>query len=375
MTWSVVSAIGVLALGLAALVLAADAAVETSVSIARRFRVSPILTGLVLVSLGTDLPEIVNSVVSASAGHANIGLGDALGSYLTQFTLALGRLRLLSRSFKVSRKEILVTGICAILGLVFAISMAEKGFFTRVNAIALVASWPAFIILIRSALQDRMAVAPPGRASETDSLARQTGVLLASFAGVAIGSYAVVESVLQIASGFSVSEYLVSFFAVAIGTSLPEFVVDLSAIRKGHVELAIGDIIGSCLVDATAAVGMGPPVLPAGGIGRAGAWNRHICCIGRNSRGGVAGYPAKAGQKGRAHPRVHLLAHVSVAAVAVEKAGCGLITEQGLCDRLRARVRSGETGASNRHARNGPGTVASSPRPVPGGEHTRADGV
>ena len=71
-----------------------------------------------------------------------------------------------------------------------------------------------------------------------------------------------VQSVLQLASQFSVSEYLISFFVVSVGTSLPEFVVDLAAVRKGHVELALGDIIGSCLVDATVAIGLGHIFFP-----------------------------------------------------------------------------------------------------------------
>jgi len=61
---------------------------------------------------------------------------------------------------------------------------------------------------------------------------------------------------------FHVSEYLISFFVVAIGTSLPELVVDLAAIRKKQYELAIGDIIGSCIVDASFAAGIGPLIFP-----------------------------------------------------------------------------------------------------------------
>ena len=262
MTWPVVSTVAVLVLGLAVLIQCSDSAVESSIRIAHRLDVSPIITGLVLVSLGTDLPEIVNSVVSGAAGHANIGLGDALGSYLAQFTLVLGLLPILSRPFTVKRKEVLVTGICAVLGLGFAVAMAEKGYFTRDNAIVLVASWPGFVLLARSALVDK----GPGKAHAPDHagghLAMHFGVVVASFAGVAIGSYAVVQSVLRLASTLRLSEYLVSFFAVAIGTSLPELVVDLAALRKGQIDLALGDIIGSCLVDATVAIGMGHIFFP-----------------------------------------------------------------------------------------------------------------
>jgi cation:H+ antiporter len=262
MVWPVISAFTVFLLGAVALILCSDAAVESSIRIARRLHISPLVTGMVLVSLGTDFPEIVNSVVAGAAGHANIGLGDAFGSYLAQFTLVLGLLPILSRPFKVQRKEILVIGICALLGLVFAISMAEKGYFTRVNAIMLVASWPAFMILARSALRN----GTPGEQhvpnQSAGRLVWDLGRVVVSFAGVAVGSYAVVQSVLQLASWFHVSEFLVSFFVVAIGTSLPEFVVDLAAVRKGQFELAIGDIIGSCLVDATVAVGVGHIFFP-----------------------------------------------------------------------------------------------------------------
>ena len=262
MTWPVVPTFVVLGLGLVTLVLCSNSAVESSIRLAGHFGVAPIVTGLVIVSLGTDLPEIVNSVVSGAAGHADIGLGDALGSYLAQFTLVLGLLPLLSRPFKVMRKQVLVTGLCAILGLMFAVSMAEKGYLTRDNGIVLVASWPGFMLLARNALTEQI----PGEAGEQDhtdcNLVMELGAVVVSFAGVAVGSYAVIQSVLQLASQFSLSEYLVSFFVVAIGTSLPEFVVDLAAVRKGHVELALGDIMGSCLVDATLAIGLGHVFFP-----------------------------------------------------------------------------------------------------------------
>ena len=268
MIWPTMMAFVVLALGLVCLVLCSDAAVESSLRIARRLHVPPILTGLVLVSLGTDLPEIVNSVVSAAAGHASIGLGDAFGSYLAQFTLVLGLLPILARPFPVRRKRILIMGICAVLGLLFSAAMAEKGYFTRVNALVLVASWPAFVVLSHSALGDELAEPPDMAGPDGRRMILHVGVTIVAFGGVAVGSYSVVQAVLQLAARLHVSEYLVSFFVVAIGTSLPELVVDLAAARRGHYDLAIGDAIGSCLVDATAAVGMGQFFFPQAVSGR-----------------------------------------------------------------------------------------------------------
>lgn len=82
------------------------------------------------------------------------------------------------------------------------------------------------------------------------------------FMGVAIGAYAVIQSVITLSAVVDIPEYLISFFIVAIGTSLPELVVDLTAIRKKQYKLAIGNAVGSCIVDATLSCGIGPLIFP-----------------------------------------------------------------------------------------------------------------
>ncbi|MFQ6081707.1 MAG: sodium:calcium antiporter [Candidatus Bathyarchaeia archaeon] len=88
------------------------------------------------------------------------------------------------------------------------------------------------------------------------------------FMGVAIGAYVVIQSVIALSAVFHISEYLISFFVVAIGTSMPELVVDLTAIRKSQYELAIGDVIGSCVFDACVSIGIGPLIFPIAVSGR-----------------------------------------------------------------------------------------------------------
>jgi cation:H+ antiporter len=257
--------VAVLILGIALMAYSSDKAVEHSVKIASALRISPLVIGLVLVSIGTDLPEIVNSIVSCAVGHADIELGDSLGSVLTQMTLVLGFLPFLGGKFKVKRKEVLVIGACEVLALILAVSIAEKGYFTRINALFLVASWPVFMLLTRSATAKN--------AKEKEHMMARTDeshfhhlqdwvIAILGFMGVAIGAYAVVQSVIKLSTVFHISEYIISFFVVAIGTSLPELVVDLTALRKKQYELAIGDAIGSCIVDASVSVGIGQLFFP-----------------------------------------------------------------------------------------------------------------
>jgi len=242
-----------------------DKAVEHSVKIASALRISPLVIGLILVSIGTDLPEIVNSIISCAVGHADIELGDSLGSVLTQMTLVIGLLPFLAGKFKVKRKEVLVIGAFEVLALILAVSIAEKGYFTRINALFLVASWPVFMLLARSIMAKNAKKKEYEMAYSNESPPhhfRDWIIAILGFVGIAIGAYAVIQSAIKLSAVFHISEYIVSFFVVAIGTSLPELVVELIALRKKQYELAIGDAIGSCLVDASVSVGIGQFFFP-----------------------------------------------------------------------------------------------------------------
>jgi len=263
--FEVIVAIVGLILGIVLMAFSSDKAVEHSVKIASALRISPFMIGLILVSIGTDLPEIVNSILSCAVGHADIELGDSLGSVLTQMTLVIGLLPFLAGKFKVKRKEVLVIGACEILALILAVSIAEKGYFTRINALFLVASWPIFMLLTRSATaknaKEKEQVVTHTNESNLHHL-RHWVIAILGFVGVAIGAYVVIQSVITLSAVFDISEYLISFFLVAIGTSLPELVVDLMAVRKKQYGLAIGDAIGSCIVDASVSVGIGQVFFP-----------------------------------------------------------------------------------------------------------------
>lgn len=262
MVFETVVAIAGLIGGIALLTFSSDKAVEHSVKIALEWGFSSFMIGLILVSLGTDLPEIVNSIVSSALGHGDINVGDSLGSIVTQMTLVLGLLPFLGGKFKVKRKEVLVIGACEVLALILVVSIAEKGYITRINALFLVASWPVFMLLTRSATAKRAKKKEHVVASTGERHLHHFVVAILGFMGVAIGAFVVIESVIVLSEFLDISEYIISFFIVAIGTSLPELVVDLTAIRRKQYELAIGDIIGSCIVDAGFSIGIGPLIFP-----------------------------------------------------------------------------------------------------------------
>lgn len=237
-----------------------EKAIRHSVAIASALQISPLVIGLVLVSIGTDLPEIVNSITSSAMGHGDINVGDSLGSALAQITLVLGLIPFFAGKLEVKKREVLVVGACEVLALIIAVSMVEKGYFTRINALFLMASWLVFILFARSIMaknnkEKEIAITITNESNFSNF--RHWIIALLGFVGLAIGAYIVVQSVISLSASFNISEYLISFFVVAIGTSLPELVVTITALRKKQYELSIGNIIGSCLFDASFSIGIG----------------------------------------------------------------------------------------------------------------------
>jgi len=258
---SPIAGILVIIAGIVLMVLSSNKAVEHSAILASALGISPLMIGIVLVSLGTDLPEIVNSIISSSLGHADIDIGDSMGSVLTQLTLVFGLLPLLGRSFRVKRKEIIVMGGCLILAIMLVISVVEKGYVSRINALFLVGSWPIYMLITKT-IVGRDGLNHVGSTQAVKSKVYHVSIAVLGFVGVAVGAYAVVSSVIMLSEAFKVPEYLVSFFLVGFGTSLPELVVDLTALRKKQYGIVIGDIIGSCIVDASLSIGIGLVLFP-----------------------------------------------------------------------------------------------------------------
>jgi len=257
-------AIFVLIGGLTLIVSSSIVAVKHSAILAAALGVSPLVIGVSLVSIGTDIPEIFNSIVSCALGHGDINVGDSVGSDLTQLTLVFGLLPLITGVIWVHRKDIIILGSCEILSLVLIFTLVEKGYFTRLDAIFMIGCLGIFIWLIYNAnkesLLQRLEMIEKIEAPKK----KEYHLLIAAlgFGGVAISAFMIVESVIVISSVLKVHEYIISFFIVAIGTSLPELAVDINALRLKHHEIAIGDIVGSCIVDSTLSIGIGLALFP-----------------------------------------------------------------------------------------------------------------
>ncbi|MFW9930378.1 MAG: sodium:calcium antiporter [Candidatus Thorarchaeota archaeon] len=250
--------------GLGLIIICSIKAVKHSAILAAALGISPLVIGVALVSIGTDISEIFNSIVSCALGHGDIDVGDSVGSDLTQLTLIFGILPLVSGIFYVHRKDIIILGACEVLSLVLIFTVVEKGYFNRLDAILMIGCLGIYIWLIyntnKQSIMERVEMIKKIKAPRS----KKVHLLFAAiaFGGVTISSYMIVESVIIISNFLNVHEYIISFFIVSVGTSLPELAVDINALRLKQHEIAIGDIIGSCIVDSTLSIGIGQALFP-----------------------------------------------------------------------------------------------------------------
>lgn len=246
--------------GFLAAVVASRRAVASTEELAAGTRLPRFVIGFTLLAIGTDLPEIANSIASSITGHGDLNVGDSVGSTATQATLVLGLLPIVAAtSFVISRRRFVRVGVSTVTALLLGVVLMLDGHLSRLDAVLLLGAWALGSVLTFSR-------APSGTQLDLPLAARRKlasiGVVVLSLAVVASGALSAVWGMTVLAGAMSVPEYVIAFFGASIGTSLPELIVEFTAVRRGQSELAIGDALGSSFVDATLSIGIGPLIAP-----------------------------------------------------------------------------------------------------------------
>ena len=240
--------------------LASRRAVRSAERIADDLDVSPAMVGLTVVAIGTDLPEIANSLVASATGHGDVNVGDSMGSAVTQITLTLAILCFAGGQITANRNFVVAVGTATVFAAMFVRLLVDDGELSRIDGGILILLWLGGTVLLgQGERRPRERLDRSRRQSARADLIGALGWL----AAVGLAAIVVVESFLRIAEMLGVPEFVGSFIALSIGTSLPELFVDWTAIRRGASSMAIGDVFGSSFVDSTLSVGIGPAVFSA----------------------------------------------------------------------------------------------------------------
>ncbi len=251
--------IAVMVVGFGVAVVASRRAIHHGSALASATRIPPFIVGITLFAVGTDLPEIANSIVASASGHGDINVGDSVGSAATQSTLILGILPLAGGAFVVGRRRITGIALATVVALLGGAWLMADGRLSRIDALLLVAGWLAgSLILFRHPPPGSEAVmAVPVRHPIHNAVAA-----VIALGAVGVGASLAVLAFVRLAELLSVSEYIITFIVASLGTSLPELVVTVIALRAGACDLAIGDITGASFVDSTLSIGIGPLFVP-----------------------------------------------------------------------------------------------------------------
>lgn len=252
-------AILAIAAGFGIAILASQRAVVDAAALAAGTRIPPFIVGITLLAIGTDLPEIANSIVSSISGHGDINVGDSVGSAVTQATLVVGLLPIVGGAFVAGRRRVARIGGATVGALLLGAFLMSDGFLGRGDAILLIGSWLAGNVLV---WRDLPPEAQPSIQVVVGGRLRKGFEVLVALAVVAVGATAAVWGLATVAEALDVSEYLVAFVLASLGTSLPELVVNLTAIRQGQRDLALGGALGASFIDSTLSIAAGPLIAP-----------------------------------------------------------------------------------------------------------------
>jgi cation:H+ antiporter len=219
-------------------------------------RLSPAFIGVTVMAVGTDLPEITNSVIAALTGHGDVNVGDSAGSALTQVTFVLAIVCFAASTVRSPRRVAATLGVATFAALLLDGFLIRDRVFGRLDGLLVVSIWLVSLVVLDQLRSDPPDVEPPDRRSAAPYFVR--AILWLAIVGVS--ATIVVRSFTELTDVVGVPELVASAVVLALGTSLPELVVDLTAIRRGAIALALGDLFGSSFVDATLAIGSGPAI-------------------------------------------------------------------------------------------------------------------
>lgn len=258
----------ILILGFVLLISGANALVKGASEIAKKFHVSEILIGLTIVALGTSLPELIVTIISASTNSTNIIVGNVIGSNLCNLLLIFGIISIIKplQFEKESLRQnfpLLHTIILIVLLMGLGIFSQTKLVFTQIHGIILLLI--AFVYFLIPIL-DYLKIRKNNKSEEANEEPKESNfssllqnIIYLLLGGVALkyGGDFVVDSAINIAYIMNIPERLVSLTIVALGTSLPELVTCIVAIIKHDDDIAEGNIIGSCIINFCLILGLG----------------------------------------------------------------------------------------------------------------------
>ena len=247
--------------GLLFLIKGGDWFVDGASSLARRFHLPELLIGATVVSIGTTLPEVMVSTMSALSGHGEIAYGNAIGSVICNAAL-IAAITIAVRPGKVDPKTLKMPVLFFFAAAaVYCVAAYGFGKFTRPMGFIMLAMFVAYM----AANVIQMKNAPAEQHDDEEEampLPKMLVLLVAGAVLIAVGANLLVDNGTLIAQALGVPESVIALTFVALGTSLPELVTAITSLIKGHSDLSLGNVVGANVFNLVLVSGVSVTLAP-----------------------------------------------------------------------------------------------------------------
>ena len=273
----IIKQLAILIVCFALLVKGADLFVDGASGIAKKFGISELIIGLTIVAMGTSAPEAAVSIAAAAKGSAGISIGNVIGSNIMNIFIILGVVAAIV-PLKIERSTVRYEMPFTILVTAVFVLMGRDGLITRLDGAILWAGLLLYIAYLLRQAKQKPAEAPTqaetGAASaataelaaevpaEAPSIWKLIARTIAGLAVILVSSDYAVDAAVALAKIFNISDRVIGLTIVALGTSLPELVTSVTAALRGNADLAVGNVVGSCIFNLLFVLGTSALILP-----------------------------------------------------------------------------------------------------------------
>lgn len=262
--------LALLILGLILLVVSADWLVKGASRLAGVCGISPLVIGLTVVAFGTSAPELAVSVMSAFKGQTDLALGNVVGSNIFNVLFILG-LAAMVTPLIVAQQLVRLDVPVMIVVSVMVLVLGYDGNIGRLDGLLFFAGGVGYtVFLIRQSRRETNEAVKLeyekefGLAEEKSTMLVDIGLVVVGVGGLVLGSKFLVDGAVEIATYFGVSELIIGLTIVSVGTSLPEVATSVVAAYRGERDIAVGNVVGSNILNILSVLGLSSIIAPQG---------------------------------------------------------------------------------------------------------------
>jgi cation:H+ antiporter len=230
--------------------------VTGGVAIAKKFRISNLVIGMTIVAFGTSTPELAASIAAAGE-HSAIILGNVVGSNIANVGMVIAIAAIIVPL--VVKKSVLKKEIPIMLGVsVLLILISIDGELSQYDGVLLLGGLGVFAVYtFKDATKQRNENKEDFKENTKNISLKSIGLIGLGIGLLYVGAILTVDNAVILAKEFGLSEKIIGLTVIAIGTSLPELITSIIAIRKGHTDIGVGNIIGSNIFNILMIMGVG----------------------------------------------------------------------------------------------------------------------